>query len=131
MMTSSQLVATSLLKFKLNFTLEVTSIIQPCSLTLIDPSQYQNAQYILLDPPCSGSGMTSRLNIFGDSAGMRGSDNPERLLQLAGLQSKMLVFALQNFPNAKKLVYSTCSINVEENEQVIRNARLGAHFKTP
>lgn len=83
--------------------------------SLIDPSEYEKVEYILLDPPCSGSGMTNRFNIFGDS---RGAATADRLIQLATLQSKMLTFALKNFPNAKKLIYSTCSINVEENEQV-------------
>lgn len=83
-----------------------------------DPSEYVKAEYLLLDPPCSGSGMTNRFNIFGDSSS-KGSSAGDRLIQLATLQSKMLVFALKNFPNAKKLIYSTCSINVEENEQVI------------
>lgn len=83
---------------------------------IADPSEYEKAEYILLDPPCSGSGMTNRLNIFGDDSNQNGGD---RLLQLASLQSKMLVFALKKFPNAKKLIYSTCSVNVEENEQVI------------
>lgn len=83
-------------------------------LTITDPCEYEKVEYILLDPPCSGSGMTNRFNIFGDSKGNGGAD---RLFQLATLQSKMLVFALKNFPNAKKLIYSTCSINVEENEQ--------------
>lgn len=77
-----------------------------------DPSEYKKVEYILLDPPCSGSGMTNRFNIFGENS-------DDRLLQLQSLQSKMLIFALKNFPNAKKLIYSTCSINVEENEQVI------------
>lgn len=83
---------------------------------ILDASEYEKVEYILLDPPCSGSGMSSRFNIFGESSGYNGSD---RLFSLATLQSKMLFFALKNFPNAKKLVYSTCSINVEENEQVI------------
>lgn len=83
---------------------------------ITDPSEYEKVEYILLDPPCSGSGMTSRLNIFGESK--RASDDSDRLYQLSGLQAKMLIFALKNFPNAKKLIYSTCSINVEENEQV-------------
>lgn len=74
-------------------------------------------EYILLDPPCSGSGMTNRINIFEENS-------EERLIQLQTLQSKMLIFALKNFPNAKKLIYSTCSINVEENEQVIYCAEL-------
>lgn len=88
------------------------------TLKFLDPSQYEKVEYILLDPPCSGSGMTNRFNIFGDSS----SNNPygtDRLFSLSTLQSKMLFFALQNFPNAKKLVYSTCSVNVEENEQVL------------
>lgn len=77
-----------------------------------DPSEYSNVEYILLDPPCSGSGMTNRLNIFDTAA------NENRLQSLAYLQGKMLAFAMQNFPNAKKIVYSTCSVDVEENEQV-------------
>ena len=60
--------------------------------------------------------MTNRFNIFGESSTHNGSD---RLFQLSTLQSKMLAFAMQKFPNAKKIVYSTCSINVEENEQVL------------
>lgn len=82
-----------------------------------DPNEYSNVEYILLDPPCSGSGMTNRFNIFEGSSDKFDTDN-ERLLPLASLQSKMLIFAMKKFPNAKKLVYSTCSLNVEENEQV-------------
>lgn len=82
-----------------------------------DPNEYTNVEYILLDPPCSGSGMTNRFNIFEGSSDKFDTDN-ERLLPLASLQSKMLIFAMKKFPNAKKLVYSTCSLNVEENEQV-------------
>lgn len=59
--------------------------------------------------------MTNRFNIF---EGASSSKDEDRLTQLASLQTKMLVFALNNFPNATKLIYSTCSINVEENEQV-------------
>lgn len=79
----------------------------------IDPSEYSNVEYILLDPPCSGSGMTNRLNIFDTN-----ESSEDRLQSLGYLQGKMLTFAMQNFPNAKKIIYSTCSINVEENEQV-------------
>lgn len=85
-----------------------------------DPSEYSNVEYILLDPPCSGSGMTNRLNIFDNSSTSGKTD--DRLQPLAYLQGKMLAFAMQNFPNAKKIVYSTCSINVEENEQVCGKA---------
>lgn len=71
-----------------------------------------------MDPPCSGSGMTNRINIFEGSSANE-SSNAERLIQLATLQTKMLFNAMNNFPNARKLIYSTCSVNVEENEQVL------------
>lgn len=84
-----------------------------------DCSKFAKAQYILLDPPCSGSGMTNRLSVS-----MQGSSDaePDRLYKLGGLQIKMLVHALQNYPQAVKLVYSTCSVYTEENEHVIQRA---------
>lgn len=41
----------------------------------------------------------------------------ERLSKLSWLQTKLLKHAL-SFPKVKRVVYSTCSISVEENEQV-------------
>lgn len=84
-----------------------------------DRSKFAKAQYILLDPPCSGSGMTNRLSVS-----MQGSSEmePDRLYKLGGLQIKMLVHALQNYPKAVRLVYSTCSMYPEENEHVIQRA---------
>lgn len=75
-------------------------------------------EYILLDPPCSGSGMTNRLHLFETDT----EKDAKRLYQLAGLQFKLLKFALTNFPNAKRLIYSTCSLNPEENEEVRANS---------
>lgn len=45
--------------------------------------------------------------------------DPQRLKQLQAFQVFILRHALLNFPNAKRIVYSTCSIHPEENEQVI------------
>ena len=42
----------------------------------------------------------------------------ERLDKLAALQTKLLLHAL-SFPNAKKVVYSTCATSVTENEAVV------------
>lgn len=83
-----------------------------------DPQEYSKVEYILLDPPCSGSGMTNRLSIFEKLHGKE--KDAERLWQLGGLQFKLLKFALDSFPNAKRLIYSTCSLNPEENEAVNR-----------
>jgi len=45
--------------------------------------------------------------------------NALRLQSLAHLQSKLLHRALTKFPEVKRVVYSTCSINSEENEKVV------------
>lgn len=70
-------------------------------------------EYILLDPSCSGSGMLNRFE-----SDVRNKDSG-RLYKLAGLQHKLLTHAMTAFPHAKKIVYSTCSIYAEENEEVV------------
>lgn len=70
-------------------------------------------EYILLDPSCSGSGM---LNRFESDINNKDSG---RLYKLAGLQHKLLIHAMKSFPNVKRIVYSTCSIYPEENEEVV------------
>ncbi|XP_060115304.1 28S rRNA (cytosine-C(5))-methyltransferase [Heteronotia binoei] len=75
-----------------------------------DP-KYSEVRYILLDPSCSGSGMASRVPV-------ENAPDPERLQALAGFQKKMLAHAL-SFPALQRLVYSTCSVYQEENEDVV------------
>lgn len=50
---------------------------------------------------------------------MDGKPEPERLKNLRSFQVYLLRYALLNFPNAKRIIYSTCSLHPEENEQVI------------
>ncbi|KAM4814144.1 28S rRNA (cytosine-C(5))-methyltransferase isoform X1 [Urocitellus parryii] len=79
--------------------------------------RYDRVQYILLDPSCSGSGMLSRpLEEQGS-----GTPSQERLRALAGFQQRALCHAL-SFPSLRRLVYSTCSLCQEENEDVVRDA---------
>ncbi|XP_045317839.1 28S rRNA (cytosine-C(5))-methyltransferase isoform X3 [Leopardus geoffroyi] len=85
----------------------------------ISPSdqRYRQVQYILLDPSCSGSGMaTRRLEEPG-----AGTPSKARLQALAGFQRRALCHAL-TFPSLQRLVYSTCSLCQEENEDVVRDA---------
>lgn len=44
-----------------------------------------------------------------------------RLKKLTNFQEKFLKHAMNSFPNAKRIVYSTCSVFPEENERVITN----------
>ena len=60
-------------------------------------------------------GMVDRENINGKNEKCA----PGRLKSLQSFQVLLLRHALLNFPSAKKVVYSTCSIYPEENENVI------------
>ncbi|XP_063502464.1 28S rRNA (cytosine-C(5))-methyltransferase isoform X5 [Symphalangus syndactylus] len=81
-----------------------------------DP-RYREVHYILLDPSCSGSGMPNR-QLEEPGAGQ---PSPARLHALAGFQQRALCHAL-TFPSLQRLVYSTCSLCQEENEDVVRDA---------
>ncbi|XP_047693463.1 28S rRNA (cytosine-C(5))-methyltransferase isoform X3 [Prionailurus viverrinus] len=85
----------------------------------IPPSdqRYRQVQYILLDPSCSGSGMATR-QLEEPGAG---TPSKARLQALAGFQRRALCHAL-TFPSLQRLVYSTCSLCQEENEDVVRDA---------
>ncbi|KAK6322500.1 hypothetical protein J4Q44_G00072920 [Coregonus suidteri] len=83
----------------------------------VDPDgpQYKDVEYILLDPSCSGSGMVC----LRDEASPSQKEQDKRRLQaLAAFQLHCLNHALR-FPRLQRLVYSTCSIHTEENEQVV------------
>ncbi|KAM6110943.1 28S rRNA (cytosine-C(5))-methyltransferase [Pterocles gutturalis] len=80
----------------------------------VDPAdpKYSRVTYILLDPSCSGSGMVNRV------PREEAAPSAERLQALAGFQRKVLSHAL-SFPALQRLVYSTCSLHQEENEDVV------------
>ncbi|KFQ61620.1 Putative methyltransferase NSUN5, partial [Pelecanus crispus] len=80
----------------------------------VDPRdpKYSKVTYILLDPSCSGSGMVNRV------PREEAAPSAERLEALAGFQRKVLSHALR-FPALRRLVYSTCSLHQEENEEVV------------
>ncbi|KAI7848118.1 S-adenosyl-L-methionine-dependent methyltransferase [Circinella umbellata] len=92
----------------------------------VDPNdpQYAKVEYFLLDPSCSGSGIVSRLDHLVDNDDEENestTDNTkdERLKNLSDFQISIIQHAFK-FPNAKRVVYSTCSIHPQENEQVVK-----------
>jgi 16S rRNA (cytosine967-C5)-methyltransferase len=68
---------------------------------------------ILVDAPCSGTGTLAR------HPEIRWRLRPEQLAESREQQSRMLRMALANLARGGRLVYSTCSIEPEENEDVI------------
>jgi 16S rRNA (cytosine967-C5)-methyltransferase len=71
---------------------------------------------ILVDAPCSGTGTLAR------HPEIRWRLNPEQLQEFHALQTSLLRSALQQLSPGGRLVYSTCSLEPEENEQAIEDA---------
>uniref|UniRef100_A0A3Q2XC96 NOP2/Sun RNA methyltransferase 5 n=2 Tax=Hippocampus comes TaxID=109280 RepID=A0A3Q2XC96_HIPCM len=82
----------------------------------VDPNSklYSNVEYIILDPSCSGSGMVC----LQDRSPADPEKDASRLASLASFQLRCLNHGLR-FPRVKRLIYSTCSIHRQENEEVV------------
>lgn len=101
---------------------------------------YTHVTGLLVDPSCSGSGIFGRkfVDDLNKKNGKHKEENnqdeddeevpleefkqqemdKQRLTKLSSFQFQIVKHALL-FPNAKKVVYSTCSVHAEENEQVV------------
>lgn len=75
--------------------------------------KYSQVEYFIVDPSCSGSGMVDRY-----TEGEKEEMDADRLSNLAKFQQSVIEHAMK-FPKAKRIVYSTCSVHEEENEQVV------------
>ena len=84
----------------------------------LNPEDFPNVEYLIVDPTCSGSGLS------------KVKKDHDRLSKLANLQVMILKHALK-FPSLKRVAYSTCSIFEEENEAVVEEVlkQHGDQFK--
>lgn len=73
----------------------------------------KGATTVLLDVPCTGTGTLRR------RPDLRWRAAPERLVELVVLQRELLNAAARLVPPGGRLVYSTCSVEPEENERQI------------
>ena len=85
---------------------------------------------ILIDAPCSGTGTLAR------NPEIKWRLRPNDLARFADLQRKILEQALPHLKPGGKLVYSTCSLEREENEDVVANIVTGlpstaTHLRLP
>ncbi|XP_067892472.1 putative methyltransferase NSUN7 isoform X2 [Heterodontus francisci] len=92
----------------------------------IDP-RLQKVKVILLVPQCSASGVSNPvefiLNERGDTSLLQelsqGKVSAQKLKILAQKQAEELMHAVR-FPKVQAIVYSTCSVYPEENEEVVK-----------
>nr|XP_027198060.1 25S rRNA (cytosine-C(5))-methyltransferase nop2-like [Dermatophagoides pteronyssinus] len=84
------------------------------------PKYYKSCfDRVLLDAPCSGIGVLRK------SPEAKQKRKPEDFQKLAALQRELILAAIDLLHAAKDkgyLVYSTCSLSVEENEMIVQHA---------
>ena len=69
---------------------------------------------VLVDVPCSNTG------VLGKRPEARWRLKPESFTELIPLQQQLLVRAIEAVKPGGRVIYSTCSIDEQENEQVVR-----------
>ena len=86
------------------------TIVEPLAADLADLGPGEGFDRVLLDAPCSGTGVLAK------RADLRWRRSPEALGELAALQDRLLDAAARHVRPGGLLVYSTCSLEREENE---------------
>ena len=74
---------------------------------------HENFDLVFLDPPCTGTGILDR------NPRMKWCLSAKLVQKFSQLQSKMLEEAASYARPGGRVLYSTCSLTIEENEQVI------------
>lgn len=69
---------------------------------------------IILDAPCSGSGMFRKNDLMKDDWSIN------KVYKFASIQKELILYSYQMLKEGGQLIYSTCSFSYEEDEEVIQ-----------
>ena len=107
--------------------LGVTNVVTACMDGRKLPAASGGFHRVLLDAPCTGLGVISR------DPSIKTQKNREDVTRQSHLQKQLILAAIDALdhtsPSGGILVYSTCSIAVEENEAVVAYALRNRHVK--
>ena len=78
-------------------------------------SLHQEVDLVFLDPPCTGTGILDR------NPRMKWHLSAKLVQKFSQLQSRMLEEASRYTRKGGRILYGTCSLTLEENEQVVSN----------
>ena len=79
-------------------------------------SDFFSFDKILLDAPCSGSG-----TLYSEDTRIEKTFTPKLIQKTVKAQTQLLRKAINILKPGKEMIYSTCSILQEENEDIINN----------
>ncbi len=79
-----------------------------------DQAYVEQADAVILDVPCSG------LGVLGKKRDIKYHITPGRLEEITGLQRKIVAHSWQYVKPGGILLYSTCTVRREENEETVR-----------
>ena len=80
-----------------------------------EPSFEENFDYVLADVPCSG------LGVIASKPEIKLTADPAEYDELISLQKKILANAIHYLKPGGRLEYSTCTLNKNENEAVVKD----------
>ena len=70
---------------------------------------------ILVDAPCTGTGVLAR------RPDLRWRRKPVDIVKMTGIQAQLMRYASERLTEQGRVIYSTCSVEVDENEGVVNN----------
>lgn len=126
LIVAADLSATRLETIKATMRLHELENISPVLLDATEPLPFAPHSFdkVLVDAPCSGTGTLRR------NPEIRWRLSPAGVAQLAEQQKQILRRAVEMVKHGGHLIYSTCSVEHDENEQVIQDVLASdAHFR--